>query len=344
MNIEVVNLHNSYEKNEVIKFLKNFNLSFDKNIDYTLVLRKNDQIVATASKSKDIIKCFAVDNSLRGEGITNTLVTTLLNRSFEEGYPHNFVFTKPSNEQIFKSIGFKSIITTDKVALLEIGIGSIDKTVSTMKKLLNWDDNTNNGLLVMNCNPFTLGHQYLIEYASQKMDNILVLIVEEDKSFFPFVDRIKLVKTGCSHLNNVTVLPSTHYIISSATFPNYFLKKEDDSLKEYMKLDTTITAKYFCLKLGISTRFVGDEPFCQMTKKYNETMLETFTKYGLNLFIIPRKENNNIPISASFIRHLLKNNNIEATKPLLPSVTYNYLISKNGKEIIEQIQHSSSIN
>ncbi|MGL4977824.1 MAG: [citrate (pro-3S)-lyase] ligase [Cetobacterium sp.] len=344
INIETLNLNSNYQKNELKDFLKKFDLTFDDSIDYSLVIRKDEEIVATASKSKNIIKCFAIDDSLRGEGVTNTLVTTLLNKSFDEGVFHNFVFTKPLNEDIFKGVGFKSISKTDKVALLEIGMNSIDKTIDKIKTQLNWEENKNNGLLIMNCNPFTLGHQFLIEYASEKMDNILILVVEEDKSSFPFNDRIELVRKGTSHLSNVTVLPSTEYVISSATFPNYFLRKEDNSLLEFMKLDTLITAEHFCSKLNINTRFVGEEPYCKITQKYNETMIETFKNFNLNVSIIPRKEMGKKAISASRVRELIKKNELEELKTLVPQSTFEYLNSEKGKEIAERIKNSNSVH
>ncbi|MGL4901681.1 MAG: [citrate (pro-3S)-lyase] ligase [Cetobacterium sp.] len=344
MNIETLNLKSNYQKNELKDFLKKFDLTFDDSIDYSLVIRRDEEIVATASKSKNIIKCFAIDDSLRGEGVTNTLVTTLLNKSFDEGIFHSFVFTKPSNEDIFKGVGFKSISKTDKVALLEIGMNSIDKTINKIKSQLNWQENSSNGLLIMNCNPFTLGHQFLIEYAADKMDNILILVVEENKSSFPFNNRIDLVKKGTAHLKNVTVLPSSEYVISSATFPNYFLRKEDDSLIEFMKLDTLITAEHFCSKLNINTRFVGEEPYCNITQKYNETMIETFKNFNLNVSIIPRKEMKEKAISASRVRELLKNDEIEELKTLVPQSTFDYLISEKGKEIAERIKNSNSVH
>ena len=344
MNIETLNLKSNYQKNELKDFLKKFDLTFDDSIDYSLVIRRDEEIVATASKSKNIIKCFAIDDSLRGEGVTNTLVTTLLNKSFDEGIFHSFVFTKPSNEDIFKGVGFKSISKTDKVALLEIGMNSIDKTINKIKSQLNWQENSSNGLLIMNCNPFTLGHQFLIEYAADKMDNILILVVEENKSSFPFNDRIDLVKKGTAHLKNVTVLPSSEYVISSATFPNYFLRKEDDSLIEFMKLDTLITAEHFCSKLNINTRFVGEEPYCNITQKYNETMIQTFKNFNLNVSIIPRKEMKEKAISASRVRELLKNDEIEELKTLVPQSTFDYLISEKGKEIAERIKNSNSVH
>ena len=121
MNLEEVNLKSNYQKNEVKRFLERFDLRFDENIDYTIVIRENEEIVATASKSKDIIKCFAVDESMQGFGITNTLVTNILNRIFGEGNFHAFLFTKPKNLNIFENVGFSLVAKTEKVALLEIG-------------------------------------------------------------------------------------------------------------------------------------------------------------------------------------------------------------------------------
>lgn len=344
MNVEVLNLKSKYEVEELKAFLNKFDLKFDETIDFSLVIRKNDEIVATASKSKNIIKGFAINDELRGEGVSNILVTTLLNKSFDQGIYHSFVFTKPINEDIFKGVGFKIISKTDRVALLEVGLNSIDKTINNMKQHLHWSEDSRNGLLVMNCNPFTLGHLYLIETAAKAMDNVLVLVVEEDKSSFPFVDRIELVKKGTAHINNVTVLPSSDYIISSATFPNYFLRKDDDALEEFMKLDTKITAEHFCKKLNISTRFVGEEPFCQVTKKYNDIMTKTFKEFNLSVVVIPRIEHNHLAISASSVRNLLKEDNWDKIKEIVPTTTFDFLQSEKGRVIIEKIKKSDSVH
>lgn len=337
-NIEKINIQHQIFKDEVNNFLKNFDLKLDKDIDFTIVIRDNNtgEIISTASKYKNIIKCFAIDKNLQGEGITNQLVTTLLNKSFEEGFFHNFVFTKPINIDIFKGVGFKLISKTDKIALLEIGIPNIEKKLKEILNNFNYP-NGNNGLIIMNCNPFTLGHLYLIENAAKKVKNLLILIVEEDISIFPFKDRIDLVKKGTSHIKNVTVLGSTEYIISSKTFPTYFLKKNDDISAEYMKLDCTITAEWFCKILNISTRFVGEEPLCPNTKKYNDTMSYIFPKYNINIEILPRISNKISIISASKVRELISENDFENLNLYLPKVTLEYLDSDSGKKIIERL-------
>ena len=82
------------------------------------------------------------------------------------------------------------------------------------------------GAVLMNCNQFTLGHRYLIEQASKIVDQLYVFIVEEDKSFFPFSHRIRLVKEGTSDLKNIRVISSGKYMISLLTFPVYFIKDD----------------------------------------------------------------------------------------------------------------------
>lgn len=339
--IEKVNYKSKLEMGEVRDFLRKNNLNFDEECDYTIVLRNsNDEILATVSKTKNILKCFAIDESLRGEGVSGTLITEILNRMFDEGYDSSLVFTKVDNLDLFKNMGYKEIVSTDKVSLLEIGVNTIDKTIEQIKEEYNLSDNTvNRSMIVMNCNPFTLGHKYLIETASQESEEVIIFIVEEDKSVFPFKVRYNLVKSGCAHLKNVKVIPGTKYVISSATFPNYFLKKSDDSLIEYTKLDVTIAGRKFCPAFNIKRRYIGEEPFCQMTAKYNESIQEIFPKFGVEVKVIKRKEQDNRAISATEVRKCLSEGKFEKLKGLVPEVTYDFLVSQDAKDIIEKLKN-----
>lgn len=339
MNVERVNLRSNYEKEEIRTFLKKFGLEYAEDVDYTAAIRRGDEIIGTASKTANVVKCFAVDDSARGEGVTNLLVTSLTNKMFEEGITHSFLFTKPENIDIFGGIGYKLIAKTGKVALMEMGIGSIDKKIDSIKKNFNIEGEKERGLIVMNCNPFTFGHQYLIETAASQVEELLIFVVEEDKSVFPFRDRYELVKKGTGHLPNVKVIPGTEYIISSATFPTYFLKKEDDMLLEYVKLDVTVTAEHFCKKLGIKKRFVGEEPYCQVTARYNDAMKAILPDYGVELIQIPRKEWDGKAISASRVREYIKNDKLEELKELVPGTTYEYLLSDAGQAVCEKIKN-----
>ncbi len=187
-----------------------------------------------------------------------------------------------------------------------------------------------NGAIVMNCNPFTLGHRYLIEYASKQVDWLYIFAVEEDKSFFPFADRIELIKQGTADLSNVTVLPSGQFIISALTFTDYFGKKELQDKIIDPSLDVSIFGKYIAPSLGITVRFAGEEPLDKVTLQYNNAMSEILPQYGMEFVVIPRKESDGEVISASRVRKLLEEQTFEGIKRIVPNTTYQYLIKKFG--------------
>ena len=134
---EWVNLKDLGEREEVETFLRGFDLALDQDVDYTLVVRdgmsQGASIVATCSKARNVLKCFAVREELRGEGIASILISALIDKLFSEGMYHSFIFTKPSNAHIFLALNFKLIHSNIDVALLENGIYDIYKVLEQMK-------------------------------------------------------------------------------------------------------------------------------------------------------------------------------------------------------------------
>lgn len=189
------------------------------------------------------------------------------------------------------------------------------------------------GAIVMNCNPFTLGHRYLIEYASGQVDQLYIFVVQEDKSFFSFEDRLALVSEGVRDLENVTVIPSGKFIISSITFSDYFAKQ---ALKDRVidsSNDVSLFAEEIAPMLDISVRFVGEEPLCNVTRQYNNTMKKILPRYNIELIIIPRKESEGEPISASRVRALLEDRDFDSISRIVPKTTYDYLKKRFGEEV-----------
>lgn len=343
LRLQTINLKNEYEKDEVYKFLEKFELTLDRDVDYTIVMRDLDNnIQATCSKAKNVFKCFAVSEDIRGENVTSSLISNLIDKLFEEGIFHSFIFTKPDKVKIFTSLNFKLIFEVKDAALLEYGIYDINKSLDDMALKYGIDAATPKGALVMNCNPFTEGHRYLIEQASRTCEQVLVFIVEEDKSLFSFKYRYSIVKEAVKDLNNVIVIPGGEYIISSATFPSYFIRQEDEKLKAYESIDCGIFGKYFCSKFNIIKRFVGHEPYCDVTNTYNQTLKETMPKYQVELIEIERKKHDGKYISASEVRSLIRDNRIEEVKNIVPKETWEFLNSYAGKEIIERIKKNNS--
>lgn len=181
------------------------------------------------------------------------------------------------------------------------------------------------GAIVMNCNPFTLGHQYLIEKAYSEVDFLYIFVVEEDKSYFKFEDRLTLVKEGTKHLESVKVIPSGKFIASAETFPEYFDKDSLITATINPSMDIEIFAQYIAPTLNINVCFGGTEPLCLITHQYNEFMKHIFPRYNIKVIICDRKEHNGTAISASKVRALLQDKNFDEIKKIVPETTYNYL-------------------
>lgn len=197
------------------------------------------------------------------------------------------------------------------------------KKLSMQKEDLG--ENTVIGSAVMNCNPFTLGHYHLINIASQIVDFLYVFVVEEDKSEFPFKDRIELVKKGTGNLKNVKVLPGGESIVSAITFPEYFDREEQQSFGLDLSKDVNIFGKYIAPAFHINIRFVGEEPTDIVTRQYHETMKNLLPRYGVKLLEIPRRKHSGNYISAKTVRRLYHEGNFDELKGYVPETTYEFL-------------------
>jgi [citrate (pro-3S)-lyase] ligase len=174
----------------------------------------------------------------------------------------------------------------------------------------------------MNCNPFTLGHRYVIEHAAKECDHVYVFVLSEEQPPFPAADRLQLVKDGTQDLKNVTVFPTGPYLISAATFPTYFLKDRDTAVTAQCGLDIAVFSRYYIPKFGITHRYVGTEPTSVLTNAYNVALK---AKLPIPVVEILRLESGSQPISASTLRSLLGTGQREAIRDLVPATTFDYL-------------------
>ncbi len=309
----------------VEKFLAKSDLRLD-DMDYyaAVVDRESYSMLAGGGFKDDIIKCIAVDDSLRGTGMSQQLISHLMSQMNAQGHNNVKVFTKPGNINIFESLGFKTLGESSKAILLENGLDGLSSYVNYLKSLKR---EGKNGIIVMNANPFTLGHQYLVEQAAAQVDNLYVIVVAEDKSLFSSDERQAMVTAGCAHLKNVTVCRGSSYIISAATFPSYFIKQASDAALAQIELDLDITARYIAPALGATVRFVGSEPSDELTRAYNSAMHDMLPQRGITVIELPRLEKEGNHISASVVRLLLENGNLLQAKKFVPGTTLPYLVA-----------------
>lgn len=187
------------------------------------------------------------------------------------------------------------------------------------------------GVAVMNCNPFTLGHRYLIEQAAKQVERLFVMVVREDCSLFAYAERKAMVEQGVAHLKNVTVIDGSEYAISQATFPTYFLKRLDDAADTQMLLDLDLFRRHIAPALGATVRFVGTEPTDRLTRRYNQLMHEVLA----DVREIVRLEKEGNAVSASRVRKAMEQGDMSTIRQLVPPTTLPYIIAHLATQALQ---------
>ena len=274
-------------RNQVEAFLRENGLRMEELDHYYAFTSPDGSILAGAGIRADIIKCVAVAPSARSEGFMLPLLSRVVSDAAAKGIMNLKVFTKPENREIFESIGFMVLASAPKAILMENGRG-LEKYCEYLRHAaLSRHASLSrharprpgiSGVIVMNANPFTLGHKYLIDKALEQVDHLFVIPVKEDASAFPYPERLAMIRAHADAA--VTVLEGSDYCISAATFPTYFLKDLSDAAETQMTLDIDLFERHIMPALGATVRFVGSEPQDPLTARYNALMH--------NAVVIPR--------------------------------------------------------
>lgn len=336
-----LNLNNQNEVNELKNFLKSFRVAFEVP-DKTYVIRKDGRIIATGSSERNILKYFFVDCTYSGQGAIASIFNELLEYILSQGYESYFVFTTPNNKSVFQSLGLSEVSATEKVILLEGGFYNIEKWMADTKREIG-PKKGKRGAIVANCNPMTLGHKFLVTEALEYVDELLVFVVEEDLSVFPFEDRLAIVKEELKDFENVKVLKGGSYIISRGTFPTYFIKKKDDLLDVYTDLDATIFAQRIAKGLDINIRFLGTEDTDAVTNVYNRALMKVLDDYNIETTLIPRLKMGDKTVSATYVRQLIKEDKLEKSYRYLTLATKRFLNTELGEKVIQRIKNENAI-
>jgi len=326
---------------KVDALLKQEGIERDGNLDYIAAMYDEDyNMIATGSCFLNTLRCFAVSKAHQGEGLLNQIITHLIEVQFERGNLHLFLYTKTGSAKFFGDVGFYEIARVD--GTLVFMENRRDGFKSYLRRLEKTRTEGSSAALVMNANPFTLGHQYLAEQAAAACDTLHIFVVSEDASLIPFSVRKKLVSDGTAHLPNVVLHDSGPYIISSATFPSYFLKDKEAVIRGQARLDIEIF-KRIAATLNISVRYVGEEPTSQVTGLYNAIMASELPGAGIDCRIIPRKLVDGRAISASNVRKALQDGDWGMVSQLVPSSTLAWFQSDEAASVLERIRKADNV-
>ena len=313
----------------------------DRNLDYTCAMYdEGRRVVATGSCFGCTLRCLAVSAAHQGEGLLNQVVTHLMEVQLERGNLRLFLYTKESTAKFFGDLGFYEIARADGALVFmenrRDGFGRYLRDLEQARRP------GRSAALVMNANPFTLGHRYLAETAAAACDTLHLFLVSEDASLVPFSVRKELARAGTAHLDNVALHDSGPYIISSSTFPSYFLKDEAAVIDGHARLDLAVFVR-IARALDITVRYVGEEPASQVTGIYNQVMASQLPRAGIDCVIVPRLAVSDEAVSASTVRRLIQQGRLEEIRPLVPESTYAYFTSPEARPVIDRIRRAEHV-
>lgn len=301
--------------------------------EWFVVLSDSDhRLLGTAGVLDGLIQGVAIHPDYQGKDLTSKLFESIFLWAYKENQRSLYLYTKPELANQFESLGFRRLIEVRPYAyLLEWGERQFDQFVTTLGLASIAKKSSSVGAVVVNCNPFTLGHQYLIEHAASRCEWVYILVVQEDKSTFLFKDRWEMIQLGTMHLDNVVMIPGDRFVVSALTFPSYFTRDEDLASAEAL-MDVTLFRDYIVPALGITHRFVGTEPFSPVTDLYNATMERVLVPAGVQVEIVPRVEKNHLPVSASRVRRLIVEDQWDELSLWVPQTTIAYLRTRFNEE------------
>ena len=325
---------------EMEQLLRQEGIRRDANLDYSCGIYDEDEnLVATGSCFGNTLRCLAVSGSRRGQGLLVRIVSHLMDIQARRGNLHVFLYTKCTNSTFFSELGFHEIArVAGQMVFMENRRDGFRQYCSALKTVQAPEVSA----VVMNANPFTLGHRHLLEQASKESDVVHLFLLSEEMGPIPFSVRRKLVQAGIAGLPNVILQESGPYMISTATFPSYFLKDEDTQIRAQAELDVEVFSR-IAARLGIKRRYVGQEPKSRVTGLYNQVMAAKLPKYGIECRMIPRLEADGAMISASTVRQAIHDGQLESVKAMLPDSTYRYFSSPDSQSVRDAICKEGSL-
>ena len=341
--LNILELHPTIprQRRQIEMFLHTNGLRYD-DVDYyaAIVDESSDEMIAGGGLKGSVIKCVAVADGHKGEAVANVIVSHLIAKANAEGCQCVKLYTKPNNRQLFESLSFRLIAESPNAILMETGVGGIEKYSEELRvkseelsvkseELKNDESVVLNarkpiGVIVMNANPFTLGHRFLVEQSSELVERLYVVVVREDCSMFSYNERKAMVSQGVRDIGNVVVVDGSDYAVSAATFPTYFLKQLSDATDTQIILDLDLYRRRIAPALGATIRFFGSEPTDPLTRRYNELMHQQLGEEHVHE--IQRKQQEGSAISASRVRKAMMEGCIWDAIQLVPPTTIPYII------------------
>ncbi|NLC39620.1 MAG: GNAT family N-acetyltransferase [Clostridiaceae bacterium] len=332
----LIDPHDTEQVRSQQHLLEKAGIRLDPLVDWSLALYAGKEMLATGSCFRYTLRSIAVESEHQGSGLMARLITELEKEASRRSLDRLMLVSQPKDRKLFSAVGFTPLAETGRgVTLMENSAALFPDFLKKLEADFNnlpspATKRARRAAIVMNANPFSKGHRFLVEAALKECDQLLLLVLSDDsEDGFTFDQRFEMVRLGCADLPQVLTAAGGPYAVSTASFPSYFYpptEPDENSLllNDEAELDAAVFVR-IARQLGISMRFVGSEPFSAITDFYNRVLSRELTNFGIELRVIERLRQSGEAVSASRVRDFLKNKNYSAAEKLLPPTTWTFL-------------------
>lgn len=296
-------------------------LRFEEGCDDLIGVFESGRLIACGARAGRVLKMLVVAAEHRGSGLLAQVVSELMRRGGDAGVSGFFIYTRPAKAAVFEGLGFKRLAATEQAALLEHGNG-MHRYLSDRAALLG---EGRNAAVVVNADPFTVGHLALVEQAARLGDTVYVFVTSEGRFQLPLKTRLELARLGTAHLANATVIETGPYALGRATFPAYFLTQGEEIDLVRMDLDGELFGKHLAAAFQIVTRVVGSEPSDPVSRRYNQRLRQRLNQWNIQLLEIERIRFGDRWVDTRRARQALAAGDMAALGGLVPETTLSRL-------------------
>lgn len=333
--IRTIPLASKWFRYQAAAFLERQGLALDAGLDMLLgVYGQDDTLIGCGGLEGNIIKCVALSEQTRGHNIAPALVSELYAAARRRGAENVLVFTKPECREVFASMGFHAVASAPRAVMMQSAPAALERYLRSLRSLPR---GKRNGVIVVNANPMTIGHLYLIREAARQVDCLTVIPVADNPSTeFPYETRHAILRRECASIPGVTVAEGSQYAVSAATFPSYFIKERQAVTDTHIALDLDLFVSHIAPALDATVRFVGSEPADALTAAYNEGMHRLLPPRGIEVVEIPRLLIDGSPVSASALRRALSDGRLDRVAQTAAPATLAAILADKAARAMKQ--------
>ena len=137
---------------------------------------------------------------------------------------------------------------------------------------------------------------------------------------------------------DIIVLTTGNLMTAKYTFPAYYQQSHSESkagIPHMSDIHFYIFGGVVAPLLQITKRYVGSEIKDSVTDYYNQKLISTLPKYGIEVEVIKRLEIEGNNVSASKVRDLIRIKNYKLLSKYLSPDVLEYIKSHRGSKLID---------